>query len=211
VNKVLVTALGVIVIAAGAAIWLFPARTGAWILGLLVPYPAAFFDVRFTRDAGMEYSTLAVDHPAAHFVSNRAAVRFAPRPGSPMRIESRLENISIAPNRPELKRPIVFQSGNVTFEGKGGGKQRITLNGWTSPDLEFGGTILLERGRLVDLDIKGLVRLRAWQSLLAMEKGESEPGPDPQRPFEIVLKEGSLEVRLDGNTVFRSRWTMKKG
>ncbi len=201
----------VVVIAALAAIWLFPARTGAWILGRFLPYPTAFSGARFTDAAGIEYSALAVDHPAAHFACARAAVRFAPRPGSPARVEGRLENIAIAPSRPQLKKPITFQSGNFTFEGKGAKKRRITLDGWTSPDLEFGGTILLENGRLADLDIKGLVRLGAWQSLLPGDKGEPEAGPDPQRHFEIVFKEGFLEVKLDGNTVFRSRWTMKKG
>lgn len=208
--------LGLVLVLSAATIaivYLFPSRTGAWILNRTVPYPARFSGARFSGAINLEYAGLEVDHPSARFSSEAASLVLAPRAGSPTRVEGALKGVLIRPRSLPLAKPIAFESALFSIEPERDGARRISLTRWRSPDLDFDGKILLDkRSRVAEFEIEGLVRLTRWKGLLPGSEKSVDPGSvdDSKLPFQILLKEGFLEVLFNGKTVFRSRWTMKK-
>ncbi len=209
--KFIAAALLALVCAVCALIWLFPGKTGAWILGRFVPYPVAFREARFTGPLGMEYQNLAIRHPSAELSSRRAAAWLDPGPsrGGPQ-IRGTLEGIRIDPSRAGFGgAPLDFESGEFALQSSGLSGRLLTLKNWLSPELEFGGTAAwdVRKKQLTALNLTGRIRSEVWKRLWP-DAGETGT-PNDWLPFEVTLKEGFFEARLGGKTVLRSRWTMK--
>ena len=168
--------------------------------------------LRFRETRGpfqIEYDGLVIEHPSARLESRSSSLALSWFfPPNRVRVEGKLRNVAIEPTRPGVKLAVNFRTADFTYDARGR-RPRLALRGWTSDALTLDGTLRLDqRGRLAEMDLKGDIKPEEWKRLWAGE--EEPPAETAWLPYEVTLKEGFFETRLNHKTLLRSRWTMRE-